>query len=296
MRRFGSRQLLLPRLGLSIKRLAMVVPSLAIVFRRFTSAFREEKGMRSAWCCSIGVALFTASVSLGAVSVPPFSFSLAADGVAGGGNVADFGTVVQTAPTEWLFQGSYHGNSGTALSWIYLVDPDPFVTGTFTVTNETTTTRDYVLDFVLPISPALTASLLSGQVSGTLTDSEGSGSALLTSISGGFVYSALADDSIVQGLMANALQQVTSVNGTTSFSGGSFGFPVPVSGPSINSSIGIRFAFSLSAGDSASFSSVFVANPIPAPSVLVVGCLLGVGSRKRDTRVTDYADRFARRS
>ncbi len=230
---------------------------------------------------SVGASLLCAATALGTVSAPPFAFLLSSEGVAGGGLASDFGSVVQVAPTEWLYQGSYHGNTGTTLSWIYLVDPDPFITGTFTVTNESDLARDYLLDFSLSISPPLAASLLSGQVSGTLTDSNGSGSALLTSINGGSVYSALADQSVVQALMANAFQQVTAANGTTSFSDGSFGFPVPVSGPAINSTIGIRFAFSLSAGDSVSFSSVFVANPIPAPAAFIVCGFLGLESRKR---------------
>jgi len=234
---------------------------------------------------------FVASTARGSVSHPPFLFTVSTDGVAGGGNVANFGTVTQVAPTEWLFQGSYHGAPNTSLSWIYLVDPDPFVTGTFSLTNETTVSRDYVLDFSLDISPAMTESSLAGQIFGTITDANGSGSALMTAINGGFVYSALADELFVQGLMQNASHQVTSVGGSTSFSGGSFGFPVPVSGPAINSSIGIRFAFSLSAGDSVSFSSVFVANPIPAPAAIVMGGLLGVGSRKRDGLSSLGADR-----
>jgi len=253
-------------------------------------SFREEKGMHSPSCIGFGASFLIAVTAMGGVSNPPFFFNLSADGVAGGGNVADYGSVVQVAPTEWLFAGSYHGNAGTTLSWIYLVDPDPFVTGTFTVTNETNASRDYLLDFSLPISPALTESLLSGQMSGTLTDSNGSGAALMSSINGGFVYSALADGFFVQGLMQNASQQVTTASGTTSFSGGSFGFPVPVLGPAINSSIGIRFAFSLSAGDSVSFSSVFVANPIPAPAALVMGALMGLGSRKRDRFGSTRAD------
>lgn len=239
---------------------------------------------------SVGASLLCAATALGAVSEPPFAFLLSSEGVAGGGSASDHGSVVQVAPTEWLFQGSYLGNSGTTLSWTYLVDPDPFITGTFTVTNQTNAAINYLLDFSLSISPPLTASLLSGQVAGTLTDSNGSGSALMTSINGGSVYSALADESVVQTLMANASQQVTSANGTNSFSGGSFGFPTPVSGPAINSTIGIRFAFSLSAGDSVSFSSVFVANPIPAPAAIFMCGFLGLESRKRVRRGSLRAD------
>jgi len=229
----------------------------------------------------VGVASLAAASASAGVGHPAFSFRVSTDGVAGSGLASDFGGVQQTGANEWLFSGAYLASPGTSLSWTYLVDPDPFVTGTFTMTNETSSARDYVVDFSLPIAPALSASLLSGQVAGTLTDANGSGSALLTSVGGGFVYSALADEAFVQGLMANATHQVSTANGTSSFSGGSFGFPTPVAGPAINKSIGIRFVFSLSAGDSVSFSSVFVANPVPGPATLVVAAAFAAIRRRR---------------
>ena len=229
----------------------------------------------------VSAVIWATSQASADVAHPAFSFRVSADGVAGGGVASDFGTVYQTGTNEWLFSGAYSASPGTVLSWIYLVDTDPFVTGTFTLTNETSTAREYVVDFSLPIAPALKASLLSGQLAGTLTDANGSGSALLTSVGGGFIYSALADDVVVQSLMANATQQVTVTNGTSSFSGGSFGFPTPVAGPAINLTIGIRFAFSLSAGDSVSFSSVFVANPVPGPASLMVAAIFGGVRRRR---------------
>jgi hypothetical protein len=230
-----------------------------------------------------GAVTLAAAPASAAVTHPAFSFRVSADGVAGGGVASDFGSVQQTGVNEWLFSGAYLATPGTSLSWTYLVDPDPFVTGTFTMTNETAAARDYVVDFSLPIAPALSACLLSGQVAGTLTDANGSGSALLTSVGGGFVYSALADDAFVQGLMANASHQVSTANGTSSFSGGSFGFPTPVRGPAINLTIGIRFSFSLSAGDSVSFSSVFVANPVPGPATLMVAATFAAIGRRRRT-------------
>jgi len=229
----------------------------------------------------VSAVIWATSQASADVAHPAFSFRVSADGVAGGGVASDFGTVYQTGTNEWLFSGAYSASPGTVLSWTYLVDPDPFVTGTFTLTNETSAARDYVVDFSLPIEPPMAASLLAGQVAGTLTDANGSGSALLTSVGGGFIYSALADDVVVQGLMANATQQVTVTNGTSSFSGGSFGFPTPVAGPAMNLTIGIRFAFSLSAGDSVSFSSVFVANPVPGPASLMVAAIFGGVRRRR---------------
>ena len=166
------------------------------------------------------------------------------------------------------------------MSWSYLVDPDPFITGTFSLSNDTLFAKAYVIDFSLPISPAIAQSTVSGQMSGTLTDSNGSGSASMTSTSGGAVYTALADEMFVQSLMSNANQTVSSAFGTTSFSGGSFGQGTPLAGPAINSTIGIRFSFTLSAGDSVSFSSIFVANSVPTPGALAMGLLSGLVARR----------------
>lgn len=195
----------------------------------------------------------------------------------------DYGSYTQNSQTEWFYQGFSNTIIPATLSWAYLVDPDPFITGTFTLTNETSETRDYVVDFLLPISPVLNdGSYIAGQVSGTLTDANGSGAASLTSIGGGPVYSALADGLTVNSLMANANQSVTSMYGTQSFSGGSFGYPIgSLAGPAVLESIGIRFAFNLSAGDSVSFSSIFVANPIPAPSALGLFMCVALRGRRR---------------
>ncbi len=215
---------------------------------------------------------------------PAFGFSINADGVASNGQACDYGTVSHVGSNQWFFQGFTTHAIGTTLSWAYLVDPDPFITGTFTLSNATASTQAYVVDFTLPISPAMSASTISGQMAGTLTDADGSGSALMTSIGGGPVYTALADDIFVHGLMSNANQSVSTQFGTTSFSGGSFGQGAPLAGPAINSTIAIRFSFNLSAGDSVSFSSIFVANPVPAPGAIALGLLATVFARRSRRR------------
>ncbi len=215
---------------------------------------------------------------------PAFTVSIAANGIASSGYACDYGSVVRVSETEWFFEGARTDLDGTLMSWAYLVDPDPFITGTFSLTNETELAREYVVDFALPISPAMSASTIMGQMAGTLTDANGSGSALMTSIGGGFVYTALADGLFVHGLMPEANQSVSSPFGTASFSGGAFGQENPLAGPAISSTIGIRFAFMLSAGDSVSFSSIFVANPVPAPGAMALGILASaftVGRRRR---------------
>lgn len=225
---------------------------------------------------------FTVVTAHADVIPPGFGFSVQSGGSAVSGSAGTYGTTTNVSPTEWFFQGSCSALSGTSMSWAYLVDPDPFITGSLSLTNETSTAKSYVVNFSLDITPPMAASLISGQVSGSLTDSNGSGGALLTSTAGGPVYTALADGLFAQSLMSNASQSVSSVYGTTSFSGGSFGQPTAIAGPAINNTIGIRYAFTLSAGDSVSFSSIFVA--VPAPGVLALGCFAGAfarGGRRR---------------
>ncbi|MSR29275.1 MAG: hypothetical protein EXS03_06855 [Phycisphaerales bacterium] len=242
--------------------------------------------LRSAFSLLLAVACIgPASAAVADVSAPGFSFTLSTLGNTGSTNYAsDFGTATQVPAYGWLFAGAMNNPGVGNLTWAYLVDPDPFITGNLSLTNTTGQTQDYIIDFMLNIDPVLGAgSHIAGQASGSLTDANGSGAALLTSILGGPVYTALGDGNTIQGLMSGASQSVSSSFGTASFSGGSFGYPIgSLVGPAIQSTIGIRFAFSLSAGDSVSFSSIFVANPIPGPGALAL--VLGVGlagSRRR---------------
>jgi len=231
--------------------------------------------------CALFSLGFVTIESQATITPPSFQFHVFESGVASGGEACNFGSVFQTSATEWFFQGIHSNTTGTSMSWSYLVDQDPFITGTFSLTNDTLLAKAYVVDFSLPISPAIAQSTVSGQMSGTLTDSNGSGSASMTSTGGGAVYTALADGMFVQSLMSNANQTVSSAFGTTSFSGGSFGQGLPpLAGPAINNTIGIRFSFTLSAGDSVSFSSIFVANSVPTPGALAMGLLSGLVARR----------------
>ena len=227
------------------------------------------------------------SIASSDIVAPAFHFSLSTVGNTGvTQDAANFGSVIHTNPTEWLYHGSMSQSDMGSLSWAYLVDPDPYITGTVSLTNTTATSQSYVLDFTLNITPALIdGSYIAGQANGTITDANGNGSATVASSGSTPIYSALGDGAFIQGLMSNASQSVSNPFGTASFSGGSFGYPInTLMGPAINSTIGIRFAFSLTAGDSVSFSSIFIANPVPAPGALtlMVGAgLAGFGRRRR---------------
>ncbi len=246
----------------------------------------KEKGMKNQFAIAVAslAVAFSYSEAHATLVPPSFGFTLQSGGTVVSGNAGDFGSTTNVSPTEWFFYGSCTAMTGTSMSWAYLVDPDPFVTGSLSITNESAFAREYVVDFELATSISMPSTLISGQVSGSLTDSNGSGAALLTSTAGGAVYTALGDGLFVHSLMSNASQSVSSAFGTTSFTGGSFGTPTPLAGPAINNTIGIRYAFTLSAGDSVSFSSIFVANPVPAPGAIALGILTGVigrGGRRR---------------
>jgi hypothetical protein len=54
----------------------------------------------------------------------------------------------------------------------------------------------------------------------------------------------------------------------------------PVVGPALNATIGLQFRFTLSAGDSVSFSSLF--NVVPAPgAIALLGAAGCISSRRR---------------
>ncbi len=232
------------------------------------------------------VASMTASASADVVA-PSFQFSFATVGNSGVAHSASqYGSTTHMSGQQWFFNGSCADSSMGTLSWSYLVDPDPFITGTVSLTNTTALTQTYIVDFALDIDPVLLAgSYISGQATGSVTDANGSGLATIASNGATPIYSALGDGQFIQGLMSNFSHSANSPYGSSSFSGGSFGNPNgSLMGPAINSTIGIRFAFSLTSGDSISFSSVFVANPVPAPGALALllgAGLTGIGRRRR---------------
>lgn len=69
-----------------------------------------------------------------------------------------------------------------------------------------------------------------------------------------------------------------------------FGTPIPsLPGPGVTSDIGITLKFTLTPGDSASFTGVFVVNPVPEPaSMMLATCgfaiVLGASWQRRRSR------------
>lgn len=163
-------------------------------------------------------------------------------------------------------------------SWALLADTDPFIAGTFMVTNTSTTAQTFDITFSLPISPAFTNGLMTGSLSASFFDLDNSGEASLV----------LNDwDGLIDG---------TSQMSLFAFAGPCFGVGCSVDiaeitqgptfyGGDVNSTIGIHMNFTLSSGDSVTFDTRFEVNPVPLPAaVWLFGAgllgLIGIARRK----------------
>ena len=170
---------------------------------------------------------------------------------------------------------TYNGattKSSTKYAWNITANPDPWVSSNYTITNNTLSTNNYSVTITLPISPQiLTGSLTGGSVQGGVTDNNGNGATLGQS---GVLplYTALIDGVAYQSLLPPGPTSVT----VGSFLSGTlgpaqFGLPIPSQpGPNVLTSIGIRLDFSLTPGDSATFSSVFVVEPVPESATMAL--------------------------
>lgn len=181
--------------------------------------------------------------------------------------------------------GPVAGGSGTWMlqSTSLTLDSDPSILAITAVTNTSAVTQTFIINVTLPIAPSFgPPSLIQGSVSGSLTDTSSAtglgtvGSALLAAVSGGSIYTGLIDGSGVRTLLDDpSSASVVVTNGSTTIGPADFGIPVRESqAVATTTDIGIELRFTLSAGDSASFTSVFDVIPLPEPGVT---SLLGLG-------------------
>ena len=165
------------------------------------------------------------------------------------------------------------GNGWTVDSWNLSIDPDPTITNVISVTNNTLSPQSFIISVLLPTSPAFgPPSLIRGSIQGGATDNNFNG-VTLSNVGSSSIYDALIDGSTVRTLFDNP----TSASGVGSVSLGSLSFGIPVQevvAVATTSNISLTLRFNLTAGDSASFTSVFDVQPVPEPGTAL---LLGLG-------------------
>ncbi|HTU68203.1 MAG TPA: VPLPA-CTERM sorting domain-containing protein [Steroidobacteraceae bacterium] len=178
--------------------------------------------------------------------------------------------------------GSFNGGAVWDLAWDLTLNQDPSIAGTLTLTNLTTTTRNFNLQFVLPVTPTFSPSVFGGSITATATDANNNSVLELAPIAvSPSIYRGQIDGSTVLSLFAANLTCLASGPGCVASGTESDGLPGPTNpGPGVASSIALLLNFSLTPGDRVVFDTNFTVEPptpVPLPAALPL-MLLGVGA------------------
>jgi hypothetical protein len=162
--------------------------------------------------------------------------------------------------------------------WSIVVNPDPQITSTFTLTNLSAVTQTFIMNVTLPIaliSPTTVQGGYFGDASTgtTYTDTNGSGNVTLATVGANKFYTALVNGIASQGLGTFTVSAPVSGSVPQQL----WGTPIPSApfGPA-STNIRISWQFSLTAGDSVSTKGFFQVEPTPAPEP-AAAVLMGLG-------------------
>ncbi len=257
-------------------------------------AATSPRARQLGWSVLATAALSLAALSASAITVstPSLGLQVLVNGESSGVfDSQSLGcTPVAGTPTSNCASSGAVSVGGLSLdSWSFFVDTDPVINGVVAVTNLTGLTQQFTLLFTIPIAPPIPGgTVIGGSIQGGATDNNGNG-VTLSAPTGAAFYTARIDGGDVQTLYADPTSYSAGNFLSVSVPSLAFGTPIPSqSGPPALSTIGIRLDFLLTAGDSASFTSNFVVQPVPLPPAVFLFSgalgLLGLARRREAAR------------
>jgi hypothetical protein len=237
-------------------------------------------------CVAAACAALGASASTALAGSPVVSLLLAANGESTA--VTLTGNATGT-PDVFNYAGSTAGGAGAWIAaWNFNAANGgtdegldrAFTAGNFVVMNTSSSTMSFDMVLTLPVSFA-GPGLYGGSVSASLT-TQGAGSFL--GVGSDPVWTATAGGQVITTLLNGPVSVSRGSTGSSSVGSESFGEPIPsMPGPNLATDLSIRLRFTLTAGASASFTSVIVGE-VPAPGAAVLlglAGLAGPGRRRR---------------
>ncbi len=200
-------------------------------------------------------------------------------------------TIDESTGTITFVDGEISGTNWT-LQWSELaVNADPFVNFVGGFTNLLPVATDFTLSTVTPIAPVLPSSVYGGQTIVTFQDANFSGDGFLSNnLAGDPGFSGTIDGASVLEMLDEFAISAPCFPCEASEQQGlaADGITPTLPGPSVNFSIGITHRLRLSSGDTATFNSRFIVEPVPEPGVaLLLGTafvVFGRASRKGSRR------------
>lgn len=207
----------------------------------------------------------------------------------------DAGDPVMTEWTPAVTSGPDGTHSTTGMreadhwrcEWNITGKSDPWINAVVAITNITSSTQTYTFMATLPVSPTLASPTVhGGSVQGGLTDNTQNG--ILGTVTTDPVSLAPLYLGMIDGVGVLPLYSAPQ-SFSVLFDGGSASIPATWAGlpgptlPSgaVNNTIGIQHKFTLTAGDSATFTSYFIVTPEPATLALAAIGGLAIFRRRR---------------
>jgi hypothetical protein len=218
------------------------------------------------------VALLFSGASYAATVAPTLSGSVA---ITNGGSTTwsfpDGATYTPNPDGTFTYVGTKPASSLWSFDWNITVDPDPLINATLGITNNSSITKHFDILFTLGVGSPFALGTMNGSMSASFQDFNNNGLVSLTNVN----WSGRVDGADVMSLSTYDVTCGPGSPGCTGSLGTVSDGPLPFG--AVNSNIGLRLSFDLSAGDRATFTNYFEVIPVPLPAALwLFGAGLGV--------------------